>query len=140
MWVMDHHCDGTVVEQTAPRSYQVSTPSGPLCRNCCHLIHCPNTEPQRTEAREEDTTPTELNASQQSPTPEGTVQSNFIPVASYHMLLIKSIVGHVVLVKALPLLVLVVRFLKQFLFSLSFQVLQLLILITETQKPLLKCS
>ena len=75
VWIMDHHCDGTVVEQTAPRSYQVSTPSGPLRRNRRHLIHCPNTEPQNTEAREEDTTPTEVNASQRSPTPEGTVRT-----------------------------------------------------------------
>ena len=62
VWIMDHYCDGTVVEQTAPRSYQISTPSGPLRRNRRHLIHCPNTEPQNTEAREEDTTPTEVNA------------------------------------------------------------------------------
>ena len=51
-----------VVEQTALRSHQISTPSGPLRRNRRHLIHCPNTEPQNTEAREEDTTPTEVNA------------------------------------------------------------------------------
>ena len=87
VWVMDHYCDGTVVEQTAPRSYQVSTPSGPLRRNRCHLIHCPNTEPQRTEAHEEDTPPTEVNASQQSPIPEGTVQTrsgriSILPVIS----------------------------------------------------------
>ena len=46
VWVIYHHCDETVVEQTALRSYQVSAPSGSLRRN---LSHCTNTEPQSTE-------------------------------------------------------------------------------------------
>ena len=37
MWITDQQTEGTVVESSTPRSYQVETPTGTIRRNQRHL-------------------------------------------------------------------------------------------------------
>ena len=58
VWVTDQQKQATVIQQTSPRSYQISTPSGTLRRNRRHLNPIPPEGPAREmELPDQATTP-----------------------------------------------------------------------------------
>lgn len=61
VWIPDHNTSGTVVQSTATRSYQVSTPTGSIRRNRRHLTLLPEQDPPTQEHSQEDNTPQETS-------------------------------------------------------------------------------
>ena len=57
VWIHDHNTSGTVVEETATRSYEVSTPTGSIRRNRRHLQ---DQSPQAPDTSETETTSKEI--------------------------------------------------------------------------------
>ncbi len=53
VWIPDKQAEGTVVEETNPRSYVVKTPSGTYRRNRRHLIPLPQPQPGADDAEHE---------------------------------------------------------------------------------------
>ena len=43
VYIHDNAREGTVLEESSPRSYIVQTPEGTYRRNCTHLVPLPNT-------------------------------------------------------------------------------------------------
>ena len=60
VWVADNEKSGTVVEESAPRSYLVATPDGTYRRNRRHLISTtpPITTPMNQPTQEAENSPT----------------------------------------------------------------------------------
>ena len=60
VWIHDHNTSGTVVEETATRSYEVSTPTGSIRRNRRHLTLLPDESPQAPDTSETETRSQEI--------------------------------------------------------------------------------
>ena len=75
VWIPDHKTNGTVVKLVAPRSYQVSTPTGLLRRNRRHLILSPGEPPTETVQNGDIPATLEETTQQLPPAPDGVTRT-----------------------------------------------------------------
>ena len=74
VWIGDHKAEGTVIHETAPRSYNVSTPDGGILRrNRRHLTQLPVTESSTPPEQEPQVTQPTVTSTQTDAGKDGTI-------------------------------------------------------------------